>query len=479
MLPAHDESQLLEVVERSRSMAARGFGNAEVYLERLLERPRHVEFQVLGDQHGNAVHLYRARLLRAAPQPESDRGSAGAPRIPRERSRRRPPTASRRIMREMGYDNIGTVEMLMGADGSFNFLEMNTRLQVEHGVTEEVTGVDLVQAQIRSRGGRAPSGSPSACDRDAAVMRSRRACMRKTRKISFPSPGKLNVFRPPADRRARRHGLCRRPRCHAALRSDDRESDRSCRDARGGDRQADRGARSVRDPRRQEQHSGGARDPAVGTVPRGPGAHGPDSRKCWGRKSRWIARSTIAEARAQRAARSLDEAAGKALLAHYGIAVPQTAVVIRHAEDAEASLQDFRLPVVVKVVSRDILHKSDAGGVRVDSENRGASAERHSRHGRIAGDRPRPRRRLADRGNGAGRPGDRRRRLARSAVRAARHGGPRRHLRRSARRRGFSHLPDHAARCRRDARRAERRGRAERRARPQNPLREKPSSTCC
>ena len=75
-------------------------------------------------------------------------------------------------------------------------------------------------------------------------------------------------------------------------------------------------------------------------------------------------RSTIAEARA-RGRGSLDEATGKALLAHYGIAVPRS-VVIRHAEDAEVSLQDFRFPVVAKVVSSDILHKSDAGGVRVD-----------------------------------------------------------------------------------------------------------------
>jgi acetyl-CoA carboxylase biotin carboxylase subunit len=151
MLPAKDESELLAVVERSRSMATRGFGNAEVYLDRLFERPRHVEFQVLGDHHGNAVHLFERdcsvqrrnqKVIEEAPGPALERSKVDA-------------VADQiaAIIKEMGYDNIGTVEMLLGADGSFNFLEMNTRLQVEHGVTEEVTGVDLVRAQIRSAAG--------------------------------------------------------------------------------------------------------------------------------------------------------------------------------------------------------------------------------------------------------------------------------------------------------------------------------------
>jgi acetyl-CoA carboxylase biotin carboxylase subunit len=151
MLPARDEAELLAAVERSRSMAQRGFGNAEVYLERLVERPRHVEFQVLGDRHGAAAHLHERdcstqrrnqKVIEEAPAPGLARAQAG--QVAEQVAA---------IMRQLGYDNIGTVEMLLGADGAFSFLEMNTRLQVEHGVTEEVTGVDLVKAQIRSAAG--------------------------------------------------------------------------------------------------------------------------------------------------------------------------------------------------------------------------------------------------------------------------------------------------------------------------------------
>lgn len=200
MLPAKDEAQLLDAVERSRSMAGRGFGSTEVYLERLIERPRHVEFQVLGDAYGGAVHFFERdcstqrrnqKVIEEAPGPAlaRDRVDAVARQIAG-------------IVRSMGYDNIGTVEMLMGADGSFSFLEMNTRLQVEHGVTEEVTGVDLVQAQIRSAAG----------EKLAAILPAQIAVRghaiqarvyAEDPKNFYPSPGKLTVFRPPRDPQVR------------------------------------------------------------------------------------------------------------------------------------------------------------------------------------------------------------------------------------------------------------------------------------
>jgi acetyl-CoA carboxylase, biotin carboxylase subunit len=196
MLPAKSEAELLAVVERSRSMADRGFGNAEVYLEKLMERPRHVEFQVLGDAHGNLAHLFERdcstqrrnqKVIEEAPAPVLSRAAAGA--------------AAEKIaavVRKMGYDNIGTVEMLMGPDGEFNFLEMNTRLQVEHGVTEEVTGVDLVRAQIRSSAGEKLSAIlPQKIEVKGHAIQAR--VYAEDPKNFFPSPGNLKVFRPPQD----------------------------------------------------------------------------------------------------------------------------------------------------------------------------------------------------------------------------------------------------------------------------------------
>jgi acetyl-CoA carboxylase biotin carboxylase subunit len=194
MLPAKDEAELLTAVERSRSMAGRGFGTTEVYLEKLIERPRHVEFQILGDQHGGAMHLFERdcstqrrnqKVIEEAPGPEipRDKAVAVADQIAG-------------IMRTMGYDNIGTVEMLLGADGSFNFLEMNTRLQVEHGVTEEVTGVDLVRAQIRSAAGEKLGDIlPGKAAIKGHAIQAR--VYAEDPKNFFPSPGKLTVFRPP------------------------------------------------------------------------------------------------------------------------------------------------------------------------------------------------------------------------------------------------------------------------------------------
>ena len=200
MLPAKDEAGLLAAVERSRSMAERGFGTAEVYLERLMERPRHVEFLVLGDSHGGAVHFHE-RDCSTQRRNQKVIEEAPAPGLPREKAGAVADQVAG-IMRKMGYDNIGTVEMLMGEDGSFNFLEMNTRLQVEHGVTEEVTGVDLVAAQIRSAAGeRLTAILPARIEVKGHAVQAR--VYAEDPKNFFPSPGRLNVFHPPQDRSVR------------------------------------------------------------------------------------------------------------------------------------------------------------------------------------------------------------------------------------------------------------------------------------
>ena len=194
MLPARDEVELAAAVERSRSMAERGFGNAEVYLERLVERPRHVEFQVLGDLHGAVAHLFE-RDCSTQRRNQKVIEEAPAPGLARTRAAEVAGQVAG-ILRAMGYDNIGTVEMLMGADGTFSFLEMNTRLQVEHGVTEEVTGVDLVRAQIRSAAGeRIADILPPRVEVQGHAIQAR--VYAEDPKNFFPSPGKLKVFRPP------------------------------------------------------------------------------------------------------------------------------------------------------------------------------------------------------------------------------------------------------------------------------------------
>ncbi|MEO7653546.1 MAG: biotin carboxylase N-terminal domain-containing protein, partial [Bryobacteraceae bacterium] len=194
MLPARDAGELAAAVERSRSIATRGFGSGEVYLEKLLEKPRHIEFQMLGDQHGSLRHLFE-RDCSVQRRHQKVIEEAGAPSVDRERVDNMAASIAGKLARA-GYDNIGTVEMLMGQDGLFQFLEMNTRLQVEHGVTEEVTGIDLVTSQIRlAAGARLDAVLPS-----TILMRGHSIEARvyaEDPKRFFPSPGKLAVFRPP------------------------------------------------------------------------------------------------------------------------------------------------------------------------------------------------------------------------------------------------------------------------------------------
>ena len=199
-LPAKDEAELAAAVERARTMAERGFGNAEVYLEKLIERPRHVEFQVLGDAHGSVAHLFE-RDCSTQRRNQKVIEEAPAPGVAREAAQAVAEQVAG-IMRRIGYDNIGTVEMLLGADGAWSFLEMNTRLQVEHGVTEEVTGVDLVKAQVRSAAGETLAAIlPRAVAVRGHAIQAR--VYAEDPKNFFPSPGTLKVFRPPQDKAVR------------------------------------------------------------------------------------------------------------------------------------------------------------------------------------------------------------------------------------------------------------------------------------
>jgi acetyl-CoA carboxylase biotin carboxylase subunit len=190
MAAVHGDGDLLVAVERARKICGRAFSNAEVYLERLVERPRHIEFQVAVDNTGGAAHLFE-RDCSVQRRHQKVIEEAGAPAI----SRTDLDTMATRVaaaVGELGYTTIGTVEMLYHPDIGFSFLEMNTRLQVEHGVTEEVTGIDLVEIQIRLAEGALLSEtlSPPAMTGHAVQAR-----IYAEDPVKFlPSPGTISAF---------------------------------------------------------------------------------------------------------------------------------------------------------------------------------------------------------------------------------------------------------------------------------------------
>jgi acetyl-CoA carboxylase, biotin carboxylase subunit len=152
----------------ARNEAEKAFGNGEVYIEKYIERPRHIEIQILGDKHGNVIHLgerdcsiqrRHQKLIEESPSP------AVSPEL-----RARMGAAAIAAAKTINYEGAGTIEFLLDASGHFYFMEMNTRIQVEHPVTEEVTGVDLIRQQLRIAAGEpidfevsAPTGHAIEC----------------------------------------------------------------------------------------------------------------------------------------------------------------------------------------------------------------------------------------------------------------------------------------------------------------------------
>ena len=193
MRVAADPDDFVRSFQLARSEALSAFGNGDVYVEKYLERPRHIEFQIMGDRHGNVIHLgerdcsvqrRHQKLIEESPSP------AVTPKMREEMGE-----AAVKGAKAIEYVGAGTIEMLLNEDNSFYFMEMNTRIQVEHPVTEMLTGVDLVKEQIRVASGEKLS-IKMPVERRGHVIECRVNAEDPARNFQ-PSPGKIDVFHPP------------------------------------------------------------------------------------------------------------------------------------------------------------------------------------------------------------------------------------------------------------------------------------------
>jgi acetyl-CoA carboxylase biotin carboxylase subunit len=173
--------------------ALAAFGDGSMYLERYVEKPRHIEFQIVADEHGNVIHLgerecsvqrRHQKLIEESPSP------ALTPKM-----RERMGKVAVDAMRKIGYNNVGTIEMLLDEKGDFSFMEMNTRIQVEHPVTEQVTGIDLLKLQLRLS-----AGERLSLTQKDVVMSGHAIELRINAEdpVTFaPSPGTITAFHVP------------------------------------------------------------------------------------------------------------------------------------------------------------------------------------------------------------------------------------------------------------------------------------------
>ncbi len=191
----HGADELQAAIDASRREAKSAFGDDTVYMEKFIENPRHVEFQVLADHHGQLVHLFERecsiqrrhqKIIEETPSPALD-----------VELRQKMGETACRVMAAVGYTNAGTVEFLLDAAKNFYFLEVNARIQVEHPITELVSGVDLIKQQIRIAGGEALPFCQSDLQQRGHAIECR-IYAEDPRNNFFPSTGKLLLVREPA-----------------------------------------------------------------------------------------------------------------------------------------------------------------------------------------------------------------------------------------------------------------------------------------
>lgn len=194
MRVAYDGAELVKLMRTAQGEAEAAFGNRGVYIEKFIERPRHIEFQIMGDSHGNVVHLFERdcsiqrrhqKLLEESPSP------ALSPKLRTQMGK-----AAVRAAQAIRYVGAGTIEFLLDKTGRFYFIEMNTRIQVEHPVTEMVTGLDLIAEQIR-----VARGEPLSFRQSDIVLRGHaiecRINAEDPAQQFRPHPGKIQAYLPP------------------------------------------------------------------------------------------------------------------------------------------------------------------------------------------------------------------------------------------------------------------------------------------
>jgi acetyl-CoA carboxylase biotin carboxylase subunit len=194
MRVALNDLALKSAIQQAQAEAEAAFGSAEIYLEKYVEHPRHVEVQVIADNHGNALHLFERdctmqrrhqKLVEESPAPRLD-----------PQTRQAMCEAAVRLIRAANYTNAGTVEFIVDPSGNFYFIEMNARIQVEHPVTEMVTGIDLIKAQlIVAAGEPLPFKQEDICPRGAAIEC--RINAEDPEKNFRPTPGEISRLRVP------------------------------------------------------------------------------------------------------------------------------------------------------------------------------------------------------------------------------------------------------------------------------------------
>jgi propionyl-CoA carboxylase alpha chain len=193
---AESADEVAEGFARAKSEASSSFGDDRVFVEKFITDPRHIEIQLIGDKHGNVVYLgerecsiqrRNQKVIEEAPSPLLDVAT-----------RRKMGEQAVALAKAVGYDSAGTVEFVAGQDRSFYFLEMNTRLQVEHPVTELITGIDLVEQMIRVAAGEKLSITQDDVKLNGWAVESRVYAEDPTRNF-LPSTGRLTTYRPPAE----------------------------------------------------------------------------------------------------------------------------------------------------------------------------------------------------------------------------------------------------------------------------------------